>query len=192
MIGKTNQAGHCEKVCPHCGTPFSGKPGRHVERCGQAVKDIFGTRDLSPADWCLIGRAGAHVTHAALLEPAQRLRGRVTELDVARLIRSLESGVQVYRGGRFTWTSSREHPMRPDMLALTVVEGIRTELLITEPLEVRPGLVRARAVRPAPVHLSGVDNLRPRCDQRGDRGARRWRLVRNRSYADCPECLSLA
>jgi len=191
------------RICPHCGSSLAAGRGtggsdRHVTHCERATREFFGTDDRTPEEWRRVTRAAAHAVHAALLEPEQRFRAPVRDLDVARLLSHLEAGGEVVQcGGRQRWMGYRDHQgaeripltMPRSVLRDTVEEGLRLGLLLVVTVDTGPSIKRV-SIRPAPVHLTGPDNLRPACDPVWRRfEAKRWRLVRNRSWVDCAACL---
>lgn len=191
------------RVCPQCGVSLAAGRGagggnRHVAACERAADEFFGTGDRVPEEWRRTTRAAAHAVHAALLEPEQRFRAPVRDLDMAWLLSHLEAGGEVVQcGGRQRWMGYRDHQgaekvplaMPKSVLRDTVEEGLRLGLLQVVSVDAGPSIKRV-SIRPAPVHLAGPDNLRPACDPIWRRfEAKRWRLVRNRSWVDCAACL---
>lgn len=174
--------------CPECGRS-TGNVAKHLAACRRKRAELAAQADLSPADLRLIERACAHAVHEDLLEPAQRFGNGVTDLDVARLLKALESGNEVVQGGSAGWTVPTGSPLRRGGLARTVQEALRTGLVRALSKPTGPQIRRVYLV-PADVHLRDRwDNLSPLCGAPGGAG-RRWRLVKNREWADCRACLA--
>lgn len=172
-------------ICPVCGGSFrKGGYSRHRGACGRD-RTAFELQAGTPADLRRIERAGAHGVHAELLEPEFRLGRGVSDLDVARLMLALESGVQVIQGGRGGWTTRGSGALaRKAGLPVVVDEAIRLGLVRAVSELVGPSVHRVYVV-PAPVHLrSPWDNLAPACP----RLPGRYRLVKNRLWVDCKAC----
>lgn len=174
--------------CPKCGRT-TGNVAKHLKACEARHASLAAEAELSPADLRLIERACAHAVHEEVLEPVQRFRNGVSNLDVARLLKALESGAEVIQGGSAGWTVPTGSPLRRGGLAKTVQEALRTGLVHAVSKPTGPGVRRVWIV-PADVHLTDRwDNLQPACGPGAGDGSRRWRLVRNREWADCPACL---
>jgi hypothetical protein len=176
---------HEETNCPHCGrAPTGTRTGRHIAVCEREHAAFY----LSPTDWMAIERAGAHTVHANLLEPAQRFQDGVSDLDAARLLRALDAHAQVAQVGRDGWMSRPSIRWTKGLLGRTVRECLRLKLVEAH---TAPGV--GAWITPAEVHLAGVDNLRPLCDDSDpwEIKSQRYRLVRERLLADCVACLLL-
>lgn len=136
----------------------------------------------------LILRAGAHAVREDLLPTESRLRDGVTDLDMARLLRGLESGTEVWLEG-YRWQCPPRSPLRAK-LAGTVNEAIRVGLVHQVADRTGPHTVRQLLVA-APVHLRSADNPdRPACHQ--PITYKRYRLMNAEDvqYVDCQACLS--
>lgn len=129
----------------------------------------------SPAELRGIERAAAHAVHESALSPEARFRDGVTDLDVARVLRAVESGVRVVqpRGLGYRWAGL---DLGPGKLTVVVREMIRTGLA-----ENRDGLLV-----PAKVHLDAGDRT-PAC---GGTKALRHRTHADLALVDCLGCVS--
>jgi len=163
-------AGHC----PLCGRE-TGNTTRHVPACER--------------DRALIERAGAHAAEPASLHPYARFQHGVTDLAVARLLRGLETGVEVYPEGR-GWKARGESPLgRLSALERVVNECIRVGLAHTATERTGPAAWRARLV-PAPTHARHPeDGNRPACLADYSAGIKRWRLLNDLTLVDCQACV---
>jgi hypothetical protein len=178
-------------VCPECGRE-TGNIARHEPICRRKrAEAMAGELPLSPEERRLVERACAHAVFEELLEPERRFANGVTDLDVARLLKVLESGGVVVQGGRSGWTVPTGSPLHKGGLAKTVQETIRLGLVTALSEPVGPQIRRVYLV-PADVHLrSPWDNLSPACASTA-KGLKRHRLVRNRQWVDCRACLESA
>jgi hypothetical protein len=160
--------------CPLCGRE-TGNPGRHVPACER--------------DRALIARAGAHAAEPASLHPYARLQHGVTDLAVARLLRGLETGAEVYPEGR-GWKARRESPLgRLSALERVVNECIRTGLVHTATERTGPAAWRTWLV-PAITHAHHPeDRNRPGCLADITAGIKRWRLLDDLTLVDCQACV---
>lgn len=158
-------------ACPHCGRD-TGNTTRHTPACGR--------------DRAIIERAGAHAADPEGLHPSARFRGATTDLDVARLLRALESGVVVYPE-RDTFKADGNLPL--PALRRTVTECLRVGLVHITSERLGPSVWRTRVV-PAITHAHHpIDPNRPAC--RVDRvpGIKRWRLLADLTLVDCQACV---
>lgn len=169
-------------VPSHSIAPYS-RPGAVCEKCGRETGALVRHQRHCTAASVRIERSGCHAQPESTLRPAQRLLGGVTELDVARVMHGLESGVRLYLtpGGR--WCAPTDTNLTYlSRLSPTVKEMIRT------------GLVRHWRDRngdhlaTAKVHLLGPDGLSA-CHFAGETlGPMRSRLSRDMTVVDCLDC----
>lgn len=173
--------------CPKCGRE-TGNVAKHLKACERKHEELAAEAELSPEDRRAVERAVAHARHDEVLEPAARFRNGVEDLDVARLLRAIEAGTEVYQGGVSGWTVAKGGPLFRRGLACIVQEALRTGLVHAVSVPTGPGVRRVFIVS-ANVHLTDPwDNLRPACGGSED-PSRRYRLVRNRTWVDCRACL---
>lgn len=130
-----------------------------------------------------IERSGCHAQPETTLRPAQKLLGAVTELDIARVMFGLESGVRLYLTPNGRWCA----PSASNLVYLTRLSQTVREMI-------RTGLVRHWRDRngdhlaPAKVHALGPDGLSA-CHFPGETlGPMRSRLTRNMLLVDCLDC----
>jgi hypothetical protein len=144
------------------------------------------TQIPTAAEEAAIIRAAAHSAAPATLRAPQRFCSGVTDLDLARVMRALESGIRPYRnkGGRWFMPSGTAPTGLGYKLSTIVNEMIRT------------GLVRHYRTRegdfllPAPVHYRNhEDRGLSACLFVGeDMGPMRARLVDRLDLVDCGDC----
>jgi hypothetical protein len=145
---------------------------------------------IAEQDTRAINRAGAHAAAEAVLRPSQRFMYGVTDLQVARVMRALEAGVEFTFLGGPGWLAPLGHP-------LNTPEWQR-RLKRVVPEMIRTGLVRhywdrqepAHHLIPAPVHARHIDDRGvSACLFIGeDRGPTRARLVDDLLDVDCLAC----
>lgn len=163
-------------TCPRCRRP-TGNLSRHEPACRKAHEDFFADETL----WVQTERAAAHSGQAGFLDG-------VTDLDVARVLLSMERGRSILQGGS-RWLVEQGSPLT----------GLRGNLVKVVDEMIRTGLARGVSDRTgaysfkvvltaAPVHLrSRTDRLSPLCEVAGPL---RFRIVDHRDLADCPTCLA--
>lgn len=144
---------------------------------------------LTEGDRILAERAAAHAL--AEVRPDARFTGGVTDLDVARLMRALESNppVRITRNDQGRWYAE---PNRITGRAVSPVvnEMIRTGLLTHLRVLGPSGTVTHHLV-PAKTHLRAEDALITRCGEPGEgQGPKRVRLVSDPIMVDCLACLA--
>jgi hypothetical protein len=147
----------------------TGNLARHEPACRKAHEDFF-----ADEAWMQTERAAAHSGQGGF-------RNGVTDLDVARVLLSMERGRAIVQGGS-RWLAEQGSPLT----------GLRGNLVKVVDEMIRTGLARGVSDRTgaysfkvvltaAPVHLRG--------SQCGSE-ALRLRLVDHRDLADCPDCLA--
>lgn len=168
----TPRGGRCER----CGRE-TGNLARHQKFCKRGV--VVEVRVI---------RAGAHAQPESTLRPDQRFAYGVTEVDVARVLYSLESGVRPYRTIQGRWVAPKGTPL----------EGMGSHLSASVNEMIRTGLLRHCRTRdgdrlvPARVHLLGADGLSA-CHFTGETlGPMRSRLESKPDAVDCLACLECA
>jgi hypothetical protein len=168
-------------VCPECGRE-TGNLAVHLRACKGAQIT------LSPADRVAIERAAAHAVAPALLPEAGRLEGTVTDLDIARLVRVLEAGGEVFQGGT-GWTTNS--PLLPKGRLTTITgEALRLGIVSAASEPAGPG-VRKIWIVPAIVHLKPFPAaLVPPCKPHVLPGVKRYRMLADPALVDCLACLS--
>lgn len=168
-------------TCPTCGRE-TGNLARHAPACPVRT----------PATPRALARAAAHALPDEMLAGAQRFEG-ITDFAMATLMRALDEGADVHQGGRYGWRCGWDAPLPPAALGRTVAEAIRTGLARAVSTPTGPQTRRVHVV-PAPAHLrSPYKPSAPACCVlRLPGSAMRWRLVDDRSYADCRDCLDAA
>lgn len=166
-------------TCPLCGRE-TGNLTRHTPACARKQAETPAQR--------VVQRSAAHVVPEGALTGLQRLQGGVSDLNIALLLRALESDVLVYQGGRYGWKCDGGLPLAQRPLGRTVSEAVRVGLVraISEPTGPQ---VRKVYVVPAPVHLRTAPS-RPLCRWSEPAGVTRYRLVDDRALADCAACLA--
>lgn len=169
--------------CPHCGKE-TGDRFRHMPACARkALRRPTGDS---------LARSVAHVFPDRRLLDVQRFTDEVTDLDMARVYRAMETGTEIYQGGKSGWTCDENAPVARAQLARTVREGIRTGLLRAVSVPVGPQMRKVYVV-PAPVHLMAAQSeVRPSCDPWVTLGVLRYRLLTDRKLVDCQNCLTNA
>jgi hypothetical protein len=144
------------------------------------------TQIPTAAEQAAIVRASAHAAAPLTLRRAQCFQGTVTDLDVARVMRSLESGVRPYMNQARRWY----------MPVGTAPTGLGWKLSTVINEMIRTGLVRHYRTRegdhliPAPVHYRNhEDRGLSACLFVGeDMGPMRARLVDRLDLTDCLAC----
>lgn len=166
-------------TCPLCGRE-TGNLTRHTPACRRKQAETPTQRAVQ--------RSAAHVVSPDVLTALQRFQGAVSDLNIACLLRALESGVIVYQGGRYGWACDGGLPLAQRTLGNTVAEAVRVGLVraVSEPTGPQ---VRKVYVVPAPVHLRCLPS-RPLCRWNQPPGVTRYRLVDDRALADCAACLA--
>jgi hypothetical protein len=147
------------------------------------------TNTLTEAENRAITRAGAHAAAEMVLRPVQRFMYEVTDLQVARVMRALESGAEFTYCGGPSWMAPLGHPLdSPEW---------RRRLKRVIPEMIRTGLVRhyrtplgGNHLIPSPVHARNLDdrNLSACLFVGEDRGPMRSRLVDDLLDVDCLAC----
>lgn len=167
-------------TCPTCHRE-TGNLAVHVRACKGPVIT------LGPADRAAIERAAAHAVAPALLPEAGRLQGTVTDLDIARLVRVLEAGGEVFQGGT-GWTTT--NALLPKSRLTTIAgEALRLGIVSAVSEPTGPG-VRKVWIVPAIVHVKPFPAaLVPPCKPDMAAGVKRWRMLADRSLVDCQACL---
>jgi hypothetical protein len=130
----------------------------------------------------LIERAGTVAMPDHLLRSAQRLHGGVTDLDMARVMRAVEAGVDLYQNRLGRWCAPVGSPLPNGRTSTTVHEMIRTGLL----RHFRDHLI------PAPVHLDSGERVSVCLFVGEDLGPMRARLTKDVDLVDCQNCLCQA
>jgi hypothetical protein len=178
MTTPTRKPSHAG-TCPLCGRE-TGNLTRHTPACRRKQAEMPTQRAVQ--------RSAAHVVPEGTLTALQRPQGAVSDLNIARLMRALESGVLVYQGGRYGWKCDGGLPLAQRTLGNTVTEAVRVGLVraISEPTGPQ---VRKVFVVPAPVHLRTMPS-RPLCRWNEPPGVIRYRLTDDRGLADCDACLA--
>lgn len=145
---------------------------------------------LTEKDQRAIIRAGAHAAAEVVLRPAQRFMYGVTDLQVARVMRALEAGVDFTYLGGTGWMAPLGHglntPEWQRRLRRVIPEMIRTGLV----RHYRGPLGGGGVLIPAPVHARNLDDRSiSACLFVGeDRGPMRARLVDDLLNVDCLAC----
>jgi hypothetical protein len=139
-----------------------------------------------------IARASAHALPPHLLTPENRFGYGVDELDMARILRALETGVEFRRNSHGRWFAPPGYP-RGFRVSSVIAEGIRTGL-IHDVIE-REGRSHVHRLVPAHVHQGVWNHERaswdPECMLAGHlRGPMRTRVHRDPAIVDCPSCLA--
>lgn len=178
MNAPTRKPSHAG-VCPLCGRE-TGNLTRHTPACRRKQTEAPSQRAVQ--------RSAAHVVPPDTLTALQRPQGAVRDLNIARLMRALESGVLVYQGGRYGWACDGGLPLAQRTLGNTVTEAVRVGLVRAVSDRVGPQ-VRKVYVVPAPVHLRTAPS-RPLCRWNQPPRVTRYRLVDDRALADCAACLA--
>lgn len=158
--------------CGICGRATAGI-AKHVKACAQRFH-----REVT--------RAAAHADEMVTPENG------VTDLDLARLLRALDNGVQIHPQGSHRWKAPSGSPLAGRNLSNTVNEALRAKLAFIQATPVSPGVIKL-AVRPAVVHMRHPRASRfPACLEvlhpNGGFGGARFRLVDDRSMVDCEAC----
>src|SRR6185503_7723511 len=157
--------------CPFCHRE-TGNVTRHVPACER--------------DRALIARAGAHAAEPESLHPYARLQRGVSDLDVARLLRGLETGVEVYPHHN-TYRARGNLPL--GALGRVVSECLRLGLVHGQTERTGPASWKAWLV-PAPTHARHPeDGNRPACLADYSAGIKRWRLLNDLTLVDCQACV---
>lgn len=139
--------------------------------------------ELTPREHVLIERAAAHAVAKEMLEPAARFQHGVTDLEVARIMRALESGTPIERNRNGRWCAPSGSPINSRTLSVAVNECIRTGLMVH---------YRTGALVPAMVHLKvwAYESWRSACGVPGEHmGPKRVRLHADPIMVDCLTCL---
>jgi hypothetical protein len=178
MTTPTRKPSHAG-TCPLCGRE-TGSLIRHSPACRRKQAETPAQRAVQ--------RSAAHVAPEGTLTALQRSQGAVSDLNIARLLRALESGVLVYQGGRYGWACDGGLPLAQRTLGNTVAEAVRVGLVRAVSESTGPQ-VRKVFVVPAPVHLRTMPS-RPLCCWNEPPGVTRYRLVDDRALADCDACLA--
>lgn len=166
-------------LCPHCRIP-TGNLDQHSRYCTEPANQ-------EAARLALL--AGLHAASPVTLAPAARFRPPIDDLAVARLMRALEAGTLVTRGGTMGWTTPGSRNLLRGDLAVTVAECLRTGLVVLTTLSAGP--VRFDLVLPGPVHArSSADPRWPACR---DTTALRHRLIGGDliRHVTCEACLDV-
>ena len=179
LVNARNRFGRLGGECLRCGHVV-GNLAVHEPKCKREQAEFY-----SDEDWMAVERAGAHSAPDSELSPSRRLRNKVTDLDVARLLLAMERGVVVRQGGPQRWFIEKPHPLATagkltrtvdEMVLLGLATGVSTMLM--------PQLVSV-VLKAAPVHLrSSEDRWKPKCDAQ----ALRYRIVDHPDLADCANC----
>lgn len=144
------------------------------------------TNIMTDADEAYAIRSAAHAAPPAELRTAQRFQFNVTDLDVARFMRSIELGYQPYRNRGNRWFMPVSAPIHGLNYKTSFVVGemIRTGLLRHYRNAAGDHLI------PAPVHMRNLaDPLVSACLFVGeDMGPMRARLVDRLDLVDCLAC----
>lgn len=168
-------------ICPSCHREC-GNLVLHVPACERKYRQFYA--HATEQDWMVVERAAAHCG-PDIPEPLQFVRA-VSDLDVARVLLSMERGTEIVQGGPKRWMAMDGSPLNRTSLSRTVDEMIRTGLArgVSERLSLNLVKVTLSA---APVHLrSPQGRLSPLCEAPG----LRFRLVDHPDLADCPACLA--
>jgi hypothetical protein len=168
-------------ICPSCHREC-GNLVLHVPACRKRYEAFYAR--ATEQDWMMVERAAAHCS-PNLPEALQFVRS-VGDLDVARVLLSMERGTEIVQGGPKRWMAMDGSPLNRTSLSRTVDEMIRTGLArgVSERLSLNLVKVRLSA---APVHLQSTqDRLSPSCEVQG----LRFRLADHPDLADCPACLA--
>lgn len=158
--------------CPNCRTT--------TKNLGAHQRGKAHLANLDEVERDIIIRAGAHGASATTLAEEARFRGCTTDLDVARLLRHLEAGMEVVRGGSRWLVATKPHPFRDGHLGNHITEGLRLGLLAEADGRIVPAPVHARSATDLTVPACGANALR-------------WRLLGgvDLPLVDCADCLDL-
>jgi len=162
-------------------------PGLPVLYSGGTLE---GMSEMTEAETRAINRAGAHAAAPAVLRPAQQFMYGVTDLQVARVMRALEGGVNFTHLGGPRWAAPLGHPLNTpewqQRLRQVIPEMLRTNLV----RHLRGPLGGGGVLIPAPVHLRNAEdrNLSACLFPGEDRGPTRARLSSDLLDVDCLEC----
>ena len=163
-------------TCRHCGRE-TGSLIVHERSC---------FRPTVEEEAQLIERAGTVAMPEGTLRAAQRFHEGVTDLDVARVMRAIEAGAQLYQNRLGRWCAPIGSPLKFAKTSTTVHEMIRTGLLRHYRDRDGDHLV------PAVVHLDQGDHLSACLFAGEDLGPMRARLTPEMDLVDCQNCLTKA
>ena len=157
-------------ICRHCKRP-TGALVVHERACNRPTVE---------QEAILIERAGTVAMPDAGLRSAQRFHEGVTDLDAARVMRAVESGLELYQNRLGRWCAPVGSPLHFARTSATVHEMIRTGLL----RHYRDHLI------PAPVHLDSGGHVSVCLFVGEDLGPMRARLTKDVDLVDCQNCLT--
>jgi hypothetical protein len=177
-------------VCNVCGRE-TGNLARHRALCARKHGRPAINMNVGPEEERLIERAGTHAIAEAILPPALRWKGNVTDLDIARIVYQVEKGTIIKPSSTSrTWVRPEAMP-KMGKFTMTINEGLRLNVFRTAVEPIGRGRY-ATSLAVAPTHArSATDREQPAC--RVYRPLTRWRLldVRNLTYVDCQACMDV-
>lgn len=184
------------RPCTKCGHRYQLAKGavlKHEKACRGPAPALAGVRTEEHAR--LIVRAGAHAVAPEDLSLLSRFLPPVTDLDMARVLRALEGGLEIVQGKRVGgWIAPDGSPLgRTGRLSATVNEGIRVGLLHQQTTRTGPATWLTRVI-PAVVHLRSAKELDLPACATPSFTFRRYRLMNadDLQYVDCASCLGRA